>query len=172
LRRFATWAALGSVLVAGTVFAQSFLEAPPLQAVWFGVWFATFPLVFFAWGVTILVLNAMKATGFAASLGRTVPWWSLAWRVLVGGALIAVFTLSNPGPSNAPAGQPVEVDGRYYVNNHGTKTEISKDEYVTISASWARGFAAAEMFFAGAAVLVLSGPWARKDAHDENPSGA
>lgn len=147
--------------MAGAVFAQSFLDEPPLQAVWFGLWFATFPLVFFAWGVTIFVLNATKSTGFASSLGRAVSWWSLIWRVLAGGALIAAVALSDPVPSNAPAGQPVTDDGRYFVNNHGTKTEISKDEYVRISASWAGGFAATEMLFAGAAFLVLSGPWAR-----------
>lgn len=171
LRRCATWAALGSLLVSGTVFAQTFLEAPPLEASWFGVWFATFPFVFFAWGVTIFVLKAMSSTGFAASLGRTVPWWSLVWRLLLGGALIAAFASTEPGPSDAPAGQPERIDGRYYVNDHGIRTEISKDEYVAVSASWARGFAAAEMFFAGGAVLVLTGPWARNDGRNHRPSG-
>lgn len=156
--------------MAGTVFAQSFLDAPPLLSVWFGVWFATFPPVFFAGGVMILVLNALmsRSTGFVASPRRTVSWWSLAWRLVVAAALFTVLALTGAGPSNAPSGQPVTIDGRYYVNNHGTKTEISKDEYVAISASWVRWFTGAEMLIAGAAVLVLSGPWARKDIQNDS----
>lgn len=162
LRKYATRAAVGSAVVAGLVFAQTFLDEPPLGSASFVLWFATFPAVMFAWGVTILVLNALKSTGFVASLGRTVPWSSLIWRVVVACAIFVTAVVSFPGPADIPPGQPIEIDGRYYVDNHGTKTEISHDQYVTASASWARTFAAGELVFAGNSALVLSGPWARK----------
>lgn len=161
LRRWATRMASAATVIALTVYLQSFFDAPPLQPLWFGVWFATFPLAFMAALAAFLVV--LSTTNRFSSLGRTVSWWSLIWRLLLGLTLVAVFATSEPGPATTPAGQPVVVDGRYFVDNHGTRTEVSEDEYVAISASWSRSFASAELLMAGAALLVLSGPWGRKD---------
>jgi hypothetical protein len=58
-----------------------------------------------------------------------------------------------------PGGQPEKRDGRYFENNHGQITEISRQEYDSAVASWTRGFASgASAFFVLAAAASRYGP--------------
>jgi hypothetical protein len=68
-----------------------------------------------------------------------------------------------------PSGQPIERDGRYFLNDHGELTEISQDEYDHARSTWARTFAAVPAaFFATAALLSAYGPLLRPDAEAAN----
>jgi hypothetical protein len=56
-----------------------------------------------------------------------------------------------------PRGVPTSTDGHFYLNNHGSLTELTVDEYADAQRRSARGQTGHEMLFLAVGVAILSG---------------
>jgi hypothetical protein len=125
------------------------------------VWITAFVGMFPVWGAALLGSRkrwsrpSVAAADVFASVRRPTDTVVGIMAVLVALAVL-VLVLTCVGPWTAmPPGQPVIVDGRYVLNNHGDITPISREEYLRYSEAGQRGFVGlALLFYLGAALIV------------------
>jgi hypothetical protein len=80
-------------------------------------------------------------------------------RVAIGGLCVLLWLSAMSGLLLERGGQPEKRGGRFFQNNHGEITEISRQEYDRAVASWTRAFASgASAFFVLAAAASKYGP--------------
>jgi hypothetical protein len=76
-----------------------------------------------------------------------------AW-VFVGCFLIAWMVIFITMVRHTGGGQPTELHGHFYLNDHGSLTLVSHSEYVDEELRWQRVFSLGAACFFGAAVMV------------------
>ena len=178
LRPITLWAAAvcGSITLVAAL--TTFLPGAPYVPE--GVVMTLFVLVFPIYGVAfvreMIPINRVQRAQRAAGERR---WWQGTDRALfrrlldpiprtVRMAFVGLFFLlwlSGMSSFAGPAGQPTERDGHYFLNNHGTVTEVSEEEYERALTYQTRGFASgATAFFALSMILSRFGPLLREDA--------
>lgn len=110
--------------------------------------------MFVVFALTIVSMNGGVARRRSVDLRRALPGWR---RVVVGLLMlyVAFNFFTNVG---APAVE--RRDGRFFSNDHGTLTAISRATYDDARRREARAFSGHEMFFAVVAALHLT---ARRD---------
>jgi hypothetical protein len=145
-------------------------DRPVPTVVWLVAFLGLFPVfgsaVFFAnrhWrGRAELARPALKRPGLVVvvAIGTLVALMVTA----------LVLTVVAPLPE-VPPGQPQIVDGRYVLNNHGTVTSVSRQEYLRALEAGQRGFAALALLFYQLAALII-GMTGERLAARGGPSGA
>ncbi len=177
------WAALVGAVFAIVAVATSFLPNAPYVPM--GMVMVLFVVVFPVYGAAFLremipfsrLQRAQRAAG-------TRKWWQGTDRglmkqltapvpkpVRVGFVvLFVVLWLAMMSSSTGPAGQPSTHDGRYFLNNHGDVTEVSRSKYDDAVATSTRGFAAgAAAFYSLGFIMCLYGPLLERGARTREP---
>lgn len=172
LRPAMMWAAAVSGSITLIAAMTTFLPGAPYVPE--GIVMTLFVLVFPIYGVAfvrdVIPLNRMQRAQPAADKRR---WWQRSDRNLLRRLLDPIprwirvafvclsflLWLSLMSSFAGPAGAPTAEDDRYFLNNHGKMTEVSKDEYDRAVAYSTRTFASgATIFYAFALVLLRFGP--------------
>jgi hypothetical protein len=148
--RWALPVALVGVVVAGAVTASTFLADPPTvpAVVKVLLFLGIFPLHL----GTIFVLRESGEAPTDAL--RRLPPLVLA----VAAAMFMAFALAGMTAVLGKSGATERHDGRYFLNDHGEISEITKDDYEQRRAGSARSSAAipGAFYVAGAAVALLA----------------
>jgi hypothetical protein len=86
-------------------------------------------------------------------------------------SVLFAMWLAGMSSFSGPRGQPTQEDGRYFLVNHGTITEVSEGDYDRAVTLGTRGFASgAVAFYAMAALLSEYGPIVGRLDDEQTPS--
>jgi amino acid transporter len=126
--------AVGAVAVVASTFLPDSLAMP--RSVVATVAVGAFLLLVLA-VATVIAMRRRRRRSVLSTIESVAPdAWPLAAVVVV---MFGVVWLTSLG---APSGDPMERDGRYYLNNHAVLTEITRDEYERYETLSRRGVAA------------------------------
>jgi hypothetical protein len=152
LRRGASLVAAALAAFSVVNVATTFLPGPPVLGM--GPTLTVFVIVFPLFAVALLWVSLRPGRGGPGEVNKELGrQWRILSRPLRRGLSALVITLWLCGLSGfvlGPNGQPHEDDGRHYLNNHGTETEITKAEYEDAVQHNVRSFAS------GNAVLLVT----------------
>ncbi len=160
LRRVVVIVAGVAVTVCGVVWLTSWLPSPPLGEHWPAV---VFPFFFLIFPCMAAVLYEQGSFSFDRSARRRIRL-PKGWRRGVIGALGVLYVIGFA--SAFGIGQPEQVDGRYYDNDHGERTEITRSRFDSENAAASRIFAGGVVAFAGFALLTLTADRSAPDRED------
>jgi hypothetical protein len=169
LRRPVGFAASVLAAIGGLMWLLSFVPGSPTAPFWGFVVFPCFALMFPVFFVTIIDANLRRRgrSGLRSPLPLKLPGWrgAAAGVIFVGVWLASMAVFFGGGLT----GQPFERDGRYFTDNHGTETEVTRDDWLEQNALSSRLFAGGVLVFSGLAALALTAP--DTDATDDPTNG-
>jgi hypothetical protein len=165
------WCVVGFVVSIGVVVDSLIPGGPRLpEATTWLAFIAVFPVWF---AVLLKALGGFKrlrrssladAFNGPARREQMKQTWAIIRPVPMGikvfaGVVIALGMFNSWSSFGQLSGQPQQIDSDYVLNNHGTVTHITKDQYLTALADGHRMFAGhAALFYTVAGVLAL-GVW-------------
>jgi hypothetical protein len=170
VRSLAAALAVLSASVGLVMWLLSFVPGAPTADYWAVVVMPAVVSIFPVWIVTLLEVKRRQAG--RSPLRSAVPIPLRGWRLPAGAALFLTLWLSFmlTGLTTDIPGGPEEHNGRYYANDHGVLTAITRAEWEEASATSSRGFAGAAVMFAGLAALYLTQPDAPVEAGVPKPA--
>jgi hypothetical protein len=164
IKRPVAYVAAVAASIAALMWLLSFVPGAPTASFWPVVVFPCFALAFPVFAVTIV--DEFMRTGGGSNLRSGVPLRLPGWRAVAAGVLFfgVWLTFAATFFGGSLNGQPFERDGRYFTNNHGVETEVTRQEWANANASSSRLFAGGVLVFAGISALALTAP-------DPDPDG-
>jgi hypothetical protein len=168
--RYWSWAfplAVAGVTVSWLVLLTTFVAGDPLLPG--GVVF-----VLFAAAAPVHVGSVLTMMRRRVGALPTVPWTGglsgdmpkIATVVLAGSVTVAGLIFV--GGFFQSSGSPEKIGDRYFLNSHGERTEVSRDEYIDRKKSDQRAFAAVSAVFCAVGVGVGSGTRRRGSAAESD----
>jgi hypothetical protein len=153
--------------------ATTFLPGPPVFGM--GPTMVLFVLVLPLFAGAILWLTFGGRRGDASPSRREInedlarQWGMLPRRLRrgLGVLVIALWACGLSGVLLGPSGAPHHEDGRYYLNDHGTETDITEDEYDEALQLSVRSFASVDATLLLVAAAMLR--WFRPLRGAESP---
>lgn len=165
IRRVAAVVAVIAFVDGLLMWLLSFVPGSPTAGFWPVLVMPAFAAIFPVWGVT--VFDTVMRNRDRSTLRSGMPIPLRGWRKRAGVVVFIVpwFTFMAVFFSGALAGQAEQDGDRYYANNHGEITELTREEWEQSRALESRLFAGGVMAFAGLAALYLTQP----PSDDEEP---